>query len=171
MAADDIDFLLQTGCLVLTAAETCLTDADVPLPERRFVAACEPDLACCDSLIVYLASVRLEDDFSSSSTKCITRKVFTFEVVIARCVQVFGADGAADPPLGDCAAPVPGTVASDAQVVLTDKWVLFTCLADSIKNTAEQGQPFCCQPVRIVAVQSLCGGGCAGSRFTLELKM
>lgn len=171
MPATDNDFIFQTACLVLAAAEDCLTAAGVTLPERRFVSACEADLSCCDTLQVQPSSIRLEDDISSKpGNPCIVRRVFTFDIVIARCVTVFEADGTA-PPIGDCADPQPGTITGEAQEILIDRWVLFNCLVTSVQDNAGQGEPFCCRPGRIVSVQSLCSGGCAGSRFVLELRM
>lgn len=167
MPVADPTKLFNLSCDLLAAAEACLTENGLELPTNRYISPCQPDLICCSELVVSPGRIEIFEEPNSRGKNCLLLRELHFDLWIERCVHVFTQDGGA-PPLGSCAAPDPGTVTGDALVVLTDRWVILQCLVGHLRALG-QGSAWCCQPVSIVAVEPVCEGLCAGTRFEVTL--
>lgn len=165
-------FLFDRACELLTAAEDCLTSKDIDLPVHRYVSACEPDLACCDTLAVYptiIAPIYQDRD----RTGCAFLRELHFELWVTRCVTVFTRDGRL-PVTGNCVDQTPGTVTGDAAIVLADRWALMICLMSSLCALAaatDPHPPWQCNKLKFVGVRPICEANCAGTVFEIALSV
>lgn len=171
MPVDDPIKLFTLSCELLAAAEACLNDNGIALPVSRYVSPCPPDQFCCSNLVVRQGEIEMQEIEDSrgvgASKGCLVRRVIHFDLWIERCVVVVEDDGG-DPPIGSCAVPAPGTVSGDALAVLTERWVILQCLLGSLRALGHESA-WCCQPLSIVAVEPICEGLCAGTRFEITL--
>ena len=165
MPVADPALLMDLSCDLLAAAEACLVANGITVPDQVYVTPCQPDLICCSTLAVRQTDIGIIE--LDPPGKCQFRRQVHFEVWIARCVQVFTNEGNL-PPLGSCAARAVGTVAGDATTILTDRWVILQCLLETLRALGP-GSGWCCAPLSFVAVEPICEGGCAGTRFELTL--
>lgn len=160
--------LMDLACDLLATAAACLTENDLAVPDNVYVSPCPPDLFCCSNLVVTPGEIRIIEEPGPSQGRCLVRRELHFDLWIERCVHVFAENGS-EPPLGSCDEPAGGTVAGDALKVLTDRWVILQCLVDHLRGLDSDASLWCCHPVSIVAVEAVCEGSCAGTRFEVTL--
>lgn len=165
MAVPDPGKLFELGCQLLAAAEACLVDNGITVPDQVYITPCEPDLLCCSTLAVHPTGIDMLEE-NPAQRNCVVRRELTFDLWISRCVLVFSNEGKL-PKLGSCADPAPGTVAGDALAILTDRWVLLQCLFSELRSLEES--PWCCQPLSFVVIEPICEGNCAGTRFEITI--
>ncbi len=162
----DPDVIQNVGASILESIVTALTDCNLAVPERRFVAFCEPPQDCCPDLVVWPTAIRPDDLIQGQGLTrgfflCNNMWTIDYKVRLGLCYVDTDAQNKPLPP-----ATLDGMSAELHQYW----WCVYMNWACRAKNglISELGQ---CDKFGVSEAECYAEGGCAGFEFTVTFPL